>query len=68
MKYGLLHLIESEIMEEKKNIRELAIQYFEGRILRKDEKLLFAYVGQSEENRATFRPVSYTHLTLPTIA
>ena len=33
-------------MEEKKNIRELAIQYFEGRILRKDEKLLFAYVGQ----------------------
>lgn len=42
-------------MEEKKNIRELAIQYFEGRILRKDEKLLFAYVGQSEENRATFR-------------
>ena len=42
-------------MEEKKNIRELAIQYFEGRILHKDEKLLFAYVGQSEENRATFR-------------
>ena len=42
-------------MEEKKNIRELAIQYFEGRILRQDEKLLFAYVGQSEENRATFR-------------
>jgi len=42
-------------MEEKKNIRELAIQYFEGRILRKDEKLLFEYVGQSEENRATFR-------------
>ena len=42
-------------MEEKKNIRELAVQYFEGRILRKDEKLLFAYVGQSEENRATFR-------------
>ena len=42
-------------MEEKKNIRELAIQYFEGRILRKDENLLFAYVGQSEENRATFR-------------
>ena len=42
-------------MEEKKNIRELAIQYFEGRILRKDEKLLIAYVGQSEENRATFR-------------
>ena len=42
-------------MEEKKNIRELAIQYFEGRILRKDEKLLFAYVGQSVENRATFR-------------
>ena len=34
-------------MEEKKNIRELAIQYFEGRILHKDEKLLFAYVGQS---------------------
>ena len=31
-------------MEEKKNIRELAVQYFEGRI-----------------------PVSYTHLTLPTI-
>ena len=35
-------------MEEKKNIRELAVQYFEGRIRRKDEKLLFEYVGQSE--------------------
>ena len=34
-------------MEEKKNIRELAVQYFEGRIRRKDEKLLFEYVGQS---------------------
>lgn len=35
-------------MEEKKNIRELAVQYFEGRIRRKDEKLLFEYVGQSD--------------------
>ena len=51
----LLHLIESEIMEEKKNIRELAVQYFEGRIRRKDEKLLFEYVGQSEANRTAFR-------------
>lgn len=42
-------------MEEKKNIRGLAIQYFEGRILRKDETLLLEYVEQSEENRATFR-------------
>ena len=42
-------------MEEKKNIRELAVQYFEGRIRRKDEKLLFEYVGQSEANRTVFR-------------
>ena len=42
-------------MEEKKNIRELAVQYFEGRIRRKDEKLLFEYVGQSEANRTAFR-------------
>lgn len=42
-------------MEEKKNIRELAVQYFEGRILRKDEKLLFEYIGQSEANRTRFR-------------
>lgn len=42
-------------MEEKKNIQELAVQYFEGRILREDEKQLFAYIEQSETNRATFR-------------
>lgn len=42
-------------MEEKKNIQELAIQYFEGRILREDEKQLFDYIEQSEANRAIFR-------------
>ena len=33
----------------------MAVQYFEGRIRRKDEKLLFEYVGQSEANRTAFR-------------
>lgn len=42
-------------MEEKKKIRELAVQYFEGRILRTDERLLFDYIEQSEVNRVTFR-------------
>lgn len=42
-------------MEEKKNIQELAVQYFEGRILREDEKQLFDYIEQSETNRAMFR-------------
>lgn len=48
-------LIESEIMEKQKNIHELAIHYFEGRIRRVDESRLFTYIEQSEANRATFR-------------
>lgn len=42
-------------MEEKKNIQELAMRYFEGRILREDEKQLFDFIEQSEDNRAKFR-------------
>ena len=42
-------------MEEKKHIHELAIQYFEGRILREDEKLLFGYLRQSSANERLFR-------------
>ena len=32
-------------MKQEENIRELAIQYFEGRISRADEKNLFEYTG-----------------------
>lgn len=42
-------------MEEKKNIQELAMRYFEGKILREDEKQLFDFIEQSEDNRAKFR-------------
>lgn len=42
-------------MEEKKNIQELAVRYFEGRILREDEKQLFDFIEQSESNRVLFR-------------
>ena len=35
-------------MKQEENIRELAIQYFEGRISRADEKNLFEYIEQVE--------------------
>lgn len=53
-------------MEEKKNIQELAIQYFEGRILREDEKQLFDFIEQSEDNLATFRQWEKQWITLAT--
>ena len=33
-------------MKQEENIRELAIQYFEGRISRADEKNLFEYIDR----------------------
>lgn len=42
-------------MKKEKDIRELAVRYFEGRISRDDENLLFHYLKQGEENRANFR-------------
>ena len=35
-------------MKQEENIRELSIQYFEGRISRADEKNLFEYIEQVE--------------------
>lgn len=42
-------------MEVEKDIRELAIQYFEGRILRMDEKTLFHYIERNAVHRMNFR-------------
>lgn len=42
-------------MKKEKDIRELAVRYFEGRISRDDENRLFHYLKQGEENRANFR-------------
>lgn len=42
-------------MKTETNIHELAIRYFEGCIAQAEEKLLFDYIGQTEENRARFR-------------
>lgn len=42
-------------MEKERDIRELAIQYFEGRISRAGENLLFNYIGQNDKHRVEFR-------------
>lgn len=42
-------------MKTETNIHELAIRYFEGCIAQVEEKLLFDYIGQAEENRLRFR-------------
>ena len=42
-------------MEQEENIRALAIQYFEGRISRAEEKRLFEYIEQVEEGYGKFR-------------
>lgn len=42
-------------MKQEENIRELAIQYFEGRISRADEKNLFEYIEQVEGGYGRFR-------------
>lgn len=42
-------------MKTETNIHELAIRYFEGCIAQAEEKLLFDYIGQAEENRLRFR-------------
>lgn len=41
-------------MKQEENIRELAIQYFEGRISRADEKNLFEYIEQVEGGYGRF--------------
>ena len=42
-------------MKTETNIHELAIRYFEGHISKAEEKLLFSYIEQAEENRLRFR-------------
>ena len=42
-------------MKTETNIHELAICYFEGHISKAEEKLLFSYIEQAEENRLRFR-------------
>ena len=42
-------------MKTETNIHELAIRYFEGHISKSEEKLLFSYIEQAEENRLRFR-------------
>ncbi|NGM62133.1 FecR family protein [Sphingobacterium sp. SGG-5] len=42
-------------MENKTDIRTLAIQYFEGQIAKQDEKVLFDYIDQSPHHNALFR-------------
>lgn len=42
-------------MKKEKDIRELAVQYFEGRISRGDESILFNYIAQSDKHRVEFR-------------
>lgn len=42
-------------MQTERNIRELANQYFEGRISRTDEKILFEYIHQNQAHRLEFR-------------
>ena len=42
-------------MKTETNIHELAIRYFEGHISKTEEKLLFSYIEQAEENRLRFR-------------
>lgn len=42
-------------MKTEKDIHELALRYFEGRIQKTDEKLLFDYINQTEEHRLEFR-------------
>lgn len=42
-------------MKQEENIRELSIQYFEGRISRADEKNLFEYIEQVEGGYGRFR-------------
>ena len=42
-------------MKQEENIRELAIQYFEGRISRADERTLFESLEQAEDGYGRFR-------------
>ena len=42
-------------MKTETIIHELAIRYFEGQISKAEEKLLFNYIEQAEENRLRFR-------------
>ena len=42
-------------MKTETSIHELAIRYFEGDISKVEEKLLFSYIEQAEENRLRFR-------------
>lgn len=42
-------------MKTETSIHKLAIRYFEGDISKMEEKLLFSYIEQTEENRLRFR-------------
>ena len=42
-------------MKQEENIRELAIQYFEGRISRAGERTLFESLEQAEDGYGRFR-------------
>ena len=42
-------------MQEDKSMRELANQYFEGKISRIDEKILFEYINQDTTHRILFK-------------
>lgn len=42
-------------MQTERNVRELANQYFEGRISRVDEKILFEYINRDQAHRLEFR-------------
>ena len=44
-----------KIMEDTKEIRDLAFQYFNGTIAVADEKVLFEYIKRNESNYDTFR-------------
>lgn len=44
-------------MKTETIIHELAIRYFEGQISKAEEKLLFNYIEQAEENRLPVSPV-----------
>lgn len=44
-----------KIMQEERNIRELATQYFEGRISRTDEGILFEYINRSKAHHLEFK-------------
>lgn len=51
----VISYIDKIMRNEEKDIRELAILYFEGKISMVDEKCLFDYIQCSESNRTQFR-------------